>query len=258
MHRFTRFASLAGLALIALLPLATAAAAQEASPPFTYVAEWTIARDQWQGYTEWGAKNHKPILERLAADGTLLDWGFYETYVHELEGNTHGMWWSAASLANIEKTRAALLKAPFHPAAAAGAHRDWLLRPMAGGSKPGATAGGFLYVNMQEIRAGQGEAWEKFFEKYSKPVLEELVAKGVLAGWAVHYEDVHTAPNSMRFVVTVSNSPEAEDQADAAFGAARAKLSDAERSEYMRLARELTVPESHRDYLARISAAWYK
>jgi hypothetical protein len=258
MTRHVRFTTLAGLALLALLPLAAAAAAQEPSPPFTYVAEWTIARDQWQGYVEWGAKNTRPVLERLAAEGTLLDWGFYETYVHETEGNTHGLWWTAASIANIEKARAALIKAPFHPAAAAGAHRDYLLRSMAGGSRPGATSGGFLYVNMQEVRAGQGEAWEKFFEKYSKPVLDDLVAKGVLASWGVQYEDVHTAPNSMRFVVTVSNSPEAEDQADAAFGAARAKLSEAERSEYGRLARELTVPESHRDYLARINAAWFK
>lgn len=258
MSRLLRFVPFACLALLVLVPLATSAAAQEPSPSFTYVAEWTIARDQWQGYSEWGIKNHKPILERLSAEGTLLDWGFYETYVHETEGNTHGLWWTAASIANIEKTRAALLKAPFHPAAAAGAHRDYLLRTMAGGSRSGATSSGFLYVNMQEVRAGQGDAWEKMWEKYSKPVLDELVAKGVLASYAVHYEDVHTAPNSMRFLVSVSTSPEAEDQADAAFTAARAKLSTEERAEFQRLSRELTVPESHRDYMARISAAWFK
>ena len=259
MHRFHRFAATAALALFVLALCASPALAQAKAPEtLTYVAEWTIPRADWQGYGEWIAKYDKPILERLGSEGTLVDWGIYETYIHEESSNTHGLWWTATSYANLEKARAALLKAPFHPAAIAGAHHDFLLRAMAGATHAGATAGGFLSVNRQEIRPGQGKDWKEMWEKYRKPVLDELVAQGALASYAVQFEDVHTASNAFRYLVTVSTSPEAEDQVDAAWSAANDKLSDAEKDALGRTNRELTVPESHRDYMARIVAAWFK
>ncbi|KAB2962462.1 MAG: hypothetical protein F9K18_09795 [Thermoanaerobaculia bacterium] len=259
MSRLDRFPQFAVLALLALGLAAPAAVAQDSAPtPFTYVAEWNIARDQWQGFNEWAMKNHKPILERLSADGALLDWGFYETYVHEEGSNTHGLWWSSATFAGIERARAALLKAPFHPASASGAHHDYLLRTAAGATRSGATAGGFLYVNRQELRPGQGKAWREMWDQQTKPVLDEMVAKGAVASYGIQYEDVHTASNAYRYLFTVSTSPEAEDEIEAAYAAARAKLSDAEGQAMGRINRDLTVPESHRDYMARITAAWFK
>lgn len=258
-HRLAAVSRLAVLALAALGALAPAALAQDDAPDaFTYVAEWTIARDQWQGYSEWGMKNSKPILERLGADGTLLDWGFFETYIHAEGGATHGVWWTSATFAGIERARVELLKAPFHPAAAAGAHRDYLFRTSQGGRRSGTVSGGFLYVNTQEIRPGQGRDWSDLWDKTTKPVLEEMLGKGALAGYAVHYEDVHTAPNTLRYIVTVSASAAAEDQIEAAFSAAGSKRSESEREALGRLMRDLTVPESHRDYMARVTAAWFK
>jgi len=262
MSRCKRFAVItccALLGLVAVAVLAQPATAQAKAPdPYTYVAEWTIARDQWQGYSEWGMKNHKPILERLAADGTLLDWGMYETYIHTEGGNTHGMWWTAASFTGIEKTRQELLKAPFHPAAAAGAHRDYLLRARMQGHHSGTVSGGFLYVNMQEVRAGQGADWMKSWEKNTKPVFDDQIAKGPLVSYAVHVEDVHTASNALRYIVTVSRDPAAEDQIEAAMNAAGERRTEAEREAMGRLMRDMTVPEGHRDYMARITAAWFK
>jgi hypothetical protein len=262
LNRFVAASCCTLLGLIAVAALAQPAVAQapqaSAPDPYTYVAEWTIARDQWQGYSEWGMKNHKPIFERLAADGTLLDWGMYETYIHTEGGNTHGMWWTAANFAGIEKTRQELLKAPFHPAAAAGAHRDYLLRARIQGHHSGTVSGGFLYVNMQELRPGQGADWLEFWEKNTKPVFDDQVAKGALVSYVVHYEDVHTASNALRYIVTVSNSPAAEDQIEAAMTAAGAKRSEAEQEAMGRLMRDMTVPEGHRDYMARITAAWFK
>ena len=248
------------LALFVMLGLAAAPAiAQgEAPDPFTYVAEWSIARDQWQGYSEWSAKNHKPILERLAADGTLLDWGFFETYIHTPDQITHGVWWSSATFAGIEKTRVELLKAPFHPAAAAGMHRDWLLRAQMRGVRSGNVSGGFLYVNNQIVKPGQGREWTDLWEKNAKPVLDDLVAKGAVAGYLVQTEDVHTEANNLRMVVTVSTSAAAEDQIEAAFAAANAKRSEAEREMMWQKNRELTDSLAHRDYMARVTAAWFK
>jgi hypothetical protein len=111
---------------------------------------------------------------------------------------------------------------------------------------------------MQDVRVGKGDEWREMFEKYSKPIYDDLVAKGVLASWAVHVEDVHTAPNTLRYVVTVSRSAEAEDQVEAAFVAASAKRSEAEREALGAIYRELAVGENHRDYMARVTAGWVK
>ena len=258
-HRLAAVSRSVVVALAALGALVPPAFAQADAPDaFTYVAEWTIARDQWQGYAEWGTKNHKPILERLGADGTLLDWGFFETYIHTEGSATHGLWWTSATFAGVEKARVELLKAPFHPAAAAGAHRDYLFRTSQGGRRSGAVSGGFLYVNTQEIRAGQGGDWMELWKKNNQPILDELLGKGSLASYAIHYEDVHTAPISLRYLVTVSTGAAAEDQIEAAFAAASAKRGEAESEALGRLMRDLTVPESHRDYLARVTAAWFK
>lgn len=261
MSRFRRMGERTRFALLAIasLGLLTPALARaEAPDPFTYVAEWSIARDQWSGYSEWTMKHHKPILERLAADGTLVGWGFYETYIHTATGPTHGVWWTSLDFAGIEKARVELLKAPFHPAAAAGAHRDLLLRASFKGSRSGAVTGGFLYVNTQVMRPGKGGDWSKLWEQNAKPVLDELVAQGALAGYSVQNEDVHTAPMTARMVVTVSTSAAAEDQIEAAFAAAAAKRSPEEREALAAQMRELTDTEAHRDYMARVLAAWFK
>lgn len=248
--------------LLVLFGLAAAAApapAQDAGPdPYTFVAEWTIARDQWPGFAQWTAKNHQPILERLAADGTLSSWGVFESYIHEEGAMTHGAWWTAATFAGIEKARTELLKAPSHPAAAAGAHRDYLLRAQIHGGRPGAVSGGFLHVSMQEMRPGRGADWTKLWRRTSEPVLADLVSKGALASYSVYSEDVHTGPPTMRMIVTVSTGAEAEDQIEAAFDAAIAARSEGEREAYWSQVRETTVAESHRDYMARVTAAWNK
>ena len=248
----------AAFVLVVLAAVAGVAVAEEAREPFTYVAEWTIARDQWSGYAEWIAKNHKPVLDRLAADGTLVDWGIYETYVHTEGENTHGIWWTATSFAGIEKARVELLKVPMHPAAAAGAHHDYLLRAIEGKSRSATVAGGFLTVNTNEVRAGHEKEWKESFDTYYKPVLDELVAKGTLVSWALHAEDIHTGPRGLRFLVSVSPSAAAEDEIEAAFTAADAKRGEAQGQLLRNLARESTVMESHRDYLARVSAGWSK
>lgn len=252
------FATIAIIAMTAI-SIAFPLMAQEKPPePYTFVAEWTVPRDQWASFAEHMNKNVKPIFERMGSDGTLIDWGMYETLVHEETKNTHGIWWSAKTFANLEKARLEAIKLPPHPAMVTAPHRDYLLRSMFGASRTGAGAGGYVYVNTQHVRAGMEARWKEMWEKVNKPVLDDLVAKGQLLAYWVQYEDVHTAPNSLRFIVTISASADAEDKINAAFDAARAKRSDLENQGLGSIMRELAVPEDHRDYMARITGAWFK
>lgn len=256
--RFRRLA-VAALAVAALAAVPVPSFAQDEAPPaFTYVAEWTLPRSQWQGYHEWTMKQDKPILERLASEGVLLDWGIYETFVHTDGGNTHGTWWTTASFADMDKVLAALAKAPSHPALVGAGHHDFLLRTASGGRRSGAINGGFLYVNRQVMRPGEGGAWLKMWNAYTKPVYEQLMADGALAGYSVQYEDVHTGPPTVRYIATISTSAAGEDQIEAALRASSGERSEGEREAAAAASNGMTDNGEHRDYFARIIAAWFK
>ena len=253
--------SLVGLAALAVLSAAAPAAAQTAPAvePYTFVAQWNIPRAQWGAYLEDFDKNTKPVLEKHATAGTLISWGAFESVVHEPDGYTHGVWWTATSYAGIEKARLELVKTAAGSAsmAAATGHRDYYLRSIAGGGKS-ASGEGYLNVSSYLIKAGKAQEWKQLWDKNTKPLYDELVAKGALVGYSIDVEDVHTDSPMRRHVVTVSPSAEADDQFVAAMDAASAKLTPEERKTRGLMMEALLEPGAHRDMYARILRHWRK
>jgi hypothetical protein len=253
--------SLLGLAALAVLSAATPAAAQTApaTEPYTFVAEWNIPRAQWGTYLEDFDKNIKSVLEKHAAAGTLISWGAFESIVHTADGYTHGVWWTSTSYAGIEKARLELVKAAAGSAslAAATGHRDYYLRSIAGGGKSG-SGEGYLNVASYLIKAGKAQEWKQLWDKNTKPLYDELVAKGALIGYSIDVEDVHTDSPMWRHVVTVSPSADADDQFVAAMDAASAKLTPEERKTRGLTMDALLEPGAHRDGYARILRHWRK
>ena len=119
-----------GLVALSALLTATGAVAQPASQPtsYTFVAQWQMPRAQWANFIADFEKNTLPVLEKMGKNGTLAGWGAFEAVVHTEEGFTHGIWWSSATTAGIEQTRAELVKASAASGAIAAAtgHRDSL------------------------------------------------------------------------------------------------------------------------------------
>src|SRR5512137_2266519 len=166
-------AAVALVCLVALLPLP--ASAQQAAPVgYTFVAEWDAPRDKWPEVAAFAEKNWRPLLERLVADGTLTDFGIYETVVHEADGNTHGLWWSAKSLASIEKARLEAIKIPAAPGLAAARHRDYLLRTLLGKGGMASGTGAYLRVATTVIQPGKGAQWLALWQKYNQPLSDQL------------------------------------------------------------------------------------
>jgi hypothetical protein len=250
-----------GVVSSSLLLSATGAMAQTDAPTsYTFVAQWNVPRAQWAAVAADFEKNTRPHLEKLAAAGTLVGWGFFETVVHTPEGFTHGTWWSSPTLAGIEQTRTELVKAGAASGAlvSATSHRDYLLRTLVGNGKSSSGTGGYLSVSSQIVKAGKGQEWRQLWDKYTKPNLDSLVEQGFLAGYSLDVEHSHTENPGLRFIVTVAPNPEAEDKARAANQAALAKLSADERRSVGLQFEAVLEPGTHRDSTMRVIRYWNK
>jgi len=238
--------------LLLLAPLAALAQQQEPST-FTDVAEWTIPRAQWAEYEAFNKKNVQPIFEKLLADGTIISWGIFTTMVHQEDRETHGSWFEATSIANLEKALAELIKTPNPIINGTGIkHHDLLLRSPSRRSRAGAGSNGYLWVSSSHVQPGKGQDWRELFDKYTKPVYDELLANGTISSYWLQVEYVHTDNPGWRSVVYVAPNADAIDKVRAAFDAAAQKRgADANRGIGQSFA-DVTVAGAHRDYAARV------
>lgn len=257
-----RVAQRIGVVMFAAALLAsTGATAQPAGPTtYTFVAEWHVPRAEWATFTADFEKNTRPVLEQLAGGGTLVGWGAYETIVHTEQGATHGVWWSSNTRSGIERARTELVKASASSSslAKATAHRDYLLRSVLGSGKSGSGTGGYLSISSHVVKPMQGREWRQLWEKHTKPILDDLLAKGLLVGYSVDVEAVHTENPGLRMIASLSPSSEADDKADAAFEAAFATRSEEERRQIGEAFSATTEPGSHRDAYMRVIRYWMK
>jgi hypothetical protein len=257
--------SVLGLGLTAVVAVLSAAPALAQTPPapaaepYTFVAEWQIPRPLWAAFPVDFDKNSRPVLEKLSTDGTLIAWGVYESIVHTADGYSHGLWWTASSYAAMEKARRQLLPTAAMSQSLMGAtgHRDFFLRSIVYAGKS-ASGEGYLTVSSYLLKAGKARDWKELWDKSSKPVFDELLAKGTLLGYSVDVEDVHTDSPMWRMVVTLSPSAEADDQYGAALDAAAAKLTPQERQTRALMTEATLEPGAHRDMYARVIRHWHK
>lgn len=229
--------------------------AQQPTPStFIYVSDWTIPRAQWREFEASEKGNLQPILERMLADGTIVGWGLFSTLVHEGDGYTHGSYYAANSMANLDKVAAELQKLPPNPILSGVKHQDLLVRTLIRGSggRAGGGTDGFLWVNNLQVQPGKGQQWRELFEKYQKPVYDELLTNGTITSYNVNVGYVHTQSPQWRYVVYITPNADGIDKVRAAFDAAAQKRGpDANRAIAQALA-EVTVAGAHRDYAARL------
>jgi hypothetical protein len=242
---------LATLLLAISAPLVSRAQQQE-PPTYTMVSEWVIPRAQWTEYEAFIKKNTQPVLEKFQADGTILSWGMYATVVHQEERETHGSWFETSSLANIQKVLADIAKLAPNPIINTVKHHDFLLRAPLRRSRAASASTGYLLVNSTQLQPGKGQEWRALFDKYNKPVYDELLANGTISAYWVHVEQVHTDDPGRRYVVYVVPNADGLDKVGAAFQAAGQKRGAEANQAVGRAFTDVSVAGAHRDYFARI------
>ena len=232
------------LSLATAIPRAAQAQAPAAAEPqtYTFVIQRTIPRSQWAEWETFNEQKYRPVLEKLMADGLIVSWGMFTTLVHVDGYPTHGSWIEAADLASIYKALAELDKLP------SPTHRDYLLHSQLRHARPASGTNGYLWVNNTHLQPGKGGQYRGLYERFVKPLLDELVGNGAMVLYAMQNETIHTEDPSQIFDVYFFAGPEGQDKLYAALGDMEKK------NTFFSDALDATeVGPPHRDYLARVT-----
>ena len=237
------------LALAVFLPLASA----QQQTIYTFVGEWTVPRAQWGAFTDAAMKNTVPILEKLVADGTLVEFALTTSVVHTEDGPTHTSWWAATSFAGVSRALAELQKVSQLSEFSGVEHRDRLLRSVVYQSgKTAKLTSGFSHLAVTRVKPGKNREWRELYDKYNKPVSDKLLADGVILGYGVDLELIHTENPGFYGSWYLAPNAESVDKVNAAVAAAQQQATPVERRAIAAAFADVTVAGSHRDSLDRI------
>ena len=153
--------SLLGLAVVSTVR------AEDQPVVYTRVAQWQIARPNWGAYEKDLKKNTVPVMEKLLADGVIIEFGADRTTVHSPDGYTHSTWFCARSLANLEKALDALVESESKLTPeerrkqdtdfAGTKHADMILRSVAYHNRTVKTEKGYGTVSVQKMQPGKAQ-----------------------------------------------------------------------------------------------------
>jgi hypothetical protein len=240
------------LTLCASGGLAQAQSANE-KPTYTYVADYGVPRAHWEEFAERWQKSSRPVLERLLADGTIVEFGASASVVHTKDGATHSFWWASPTIAGTQRVMEELAKNSAAPPPIPGmTHNDRLLRSVVYRARTNRITSGYSDINVFHIKKGKGEDWRKMYDKYTMPVMERMLEEGTILGYGVDAEYVHTENMNVRFGWVMYPNAQAIDKLNEAFQADRKKYSPDEVKAVMASFSEITDVDAHRDGMDRI------
>jgi hypothetical protein len=247
---------IAGLLVFVLaVMLVPAAIPQTESTPviYTYVSQFQIPRANWPAYSDESEKSIIAVLEKSVSDGSILSWSTFEQVVHTSDGYTHGAAWTSNSIAGLLKVLDEIRKdAPRPGQIAATKHEDFLMqtRMYHGGS------GSPTYLRgvCSSAKPDKPENYAATLKKLLFPTFEEQLKKGVATYFGLDEQYVNTSAPSTRCLIIGYPNAESIDKWATAINTTMGKWSAAEREEFA----AASVPDSRRDFLARITHSGHK
>jgi len=247
---------IAGLLVIVLAVMLVPAALPQMEPTpvvYTYVSQFQVPRANWAQYSEDTEKTFVPVVEKMAADGTILGWSTFETVVHTPDGYTHGSAWSSTSIAGLMKVLEEIRKNGPRPGQISSTrHEDLLMQTSMYHAGIGTPA--YLRVVCSNAKADKPGEFTVALKKLLVPTFEEQLKKGAATYYGVDEQYVNTGAPSLRCVVITYPNAEGIDKWATAISTTMGKWSPAERAEFA----GSTVADSRRDILARITHSGHK
>lgn len=225
----------------------------------TMVATFKVAPDKEEAFVERG-KAFVPVLDKLLESGVVTAYGIDVDMLHVPGENNIAFWSDVPDFASLAKANQAIdgfMKA--NPAVMQdlqsmsdmSTHRDFIVRnweenhrAVPAGAKP------IGDLDVVQVKPERMEEYLELFRKYDKPILDKLVADGVIYGYEIETEAVHTLKPG--FVWEIVDMPDlgAKDKVRAAWGEAMKKIPEAERTMLEKTYFEMVDYSTHRDSLS--------
>ena len=247
----------AGLCLLAISIPACAQQTPEVKekpPMYSYVGFWSIPRPQWAEMEKANAADQK-ILDKAMADGTIVAYGNDVNLVHQADGMTHDDWWSAMSMAGLLNVldqfyRNGSSTSPVLTSATK--HGDQIMVSRNYNWHSGSWKNVYTHGSSYKLKAdAPDDAVEKLSKSLVVPMMEKLLADGVIHEYEIDTEAIHTEAPGTFWIFYIAANAEGLDRVSAAL---RETLK----------ASPLSGPAfgswvdftAHRDYLVRTNATY--
>jgi len=196
------------------LVLCVSLAAQQSQPPqpLTLWHDFTVNAGKEDEFMVLAKTVGVPVLDKLMAEGVVQAWGIEVPILRSPGNPTHAVWITVNDWAGVGKVQDGI-EAQFAKLAAdeaktgkkttaqrvrevfdASKTRDWLTRDLVSGYGTKMPPNPLPYARyfFTKVKPGKGAEYRKVWEKYNKPVLEKLVADGVVMAWGLGVEEVKT------------------------------------------------------------------
>jgi hypothetical protein len=265
--------------LLAMLLSCISSAAQQAKPqPLIFWYVYTIQPGKEDEFVDLVKTVGQPVRDKLMADGVVLAWGLQASMLRVPGNGTHWIWYAVNDWSGIEKVdtamRAQIAKMSSNdstaatgkkgPKAAAPMDRlgqiadmskthDYVTRDLVSNESSTAPAGVLPYTRYAfvKVKPGKGSEYRKAWEKYNKPVLDKLIADGVILGYGFDVEEVRTTGEFTHFTWVDAKDLAAMDKFRAAFIADREHRTQEEQDAISNLFNSLLDADASRGGLAR-------
>ena len=239
--------SLLFLALAASLPLWAQSADHGKPAMYSYIAEWAVPREQWADMEKL-EDQQKGLMDKLMAEGTIVNYASVKNLLHQEGEPTHGIWFSAMSEGNLLKALEAIYAqgTTTAPVQAASKHWDYITVSRMYNQRPG-VFGGYLVVSYWNVKPGHMREYHALARSTFEPVYEKLLAEGAVTSYGLEREDFHSDKlGRVDFWVTVPDAA-ALDKVDKAMD----ELFE-ENPTLGPALQSMSEGEGHRDYLMRV------
>lgn len=249
--------------LVCLSALGGSVLAQaDSSKLYVQVGFWNVPREKWDAFVQFFEKHEKPVMERMVAEGVLVEWGIDANGLHDPQDYTHSTWTVAHDLASLEKAMnayyaslgadAARLEAEF--ASMVTGHMDMTMISENGGGRTAKLDNGHFLASSVRVKRGRANDFEKSWKELTQPVFEQLLKDGTIVAYGLDTPYYHTSEESLGMMVSwyVIADMASDAKVDAAFEAAQGKRSETVRAALRDYFWGMVVEGSHRDAFTRL------
>jgi hypothetical protein len=261
--------------MLVLVSCAGATAQQAQMQPLTFWYDYTVNQGKEDQFLDLVKTVGAPVRDKLMADGVVRAWGVMAPLLRQPGGTTHAIWYAVDDYAGVEKVdgaiRAQIAKlteeasksgvtkkgatgtmapmARMAEAADMSKTRDFLTRDIVFGVSPSVSAAGLLpytRFNFVKVKPGRAVEYRKAWEKYNKPILDKLMADGVVLVYGLAVEDIRTAGEFTHFTWYDMKDLASMDKIRAAFLSDREHRSQEEQDAITSLFNSLTDGDASR------------